>query len=159
MKLSILITLLFALGCASEDAVDGDDAVQAVRYLDQVGDIVQSMRSLEVDIRRAVPADSIDIEVIYPLVEQRFRPKVAELAEQADALQPTLADLQPTHQLLQDYLRLRLEAFDIILEGVRQQDAALFEQFPQRLDEANTVGQSLERSIERLRQSLGRAYR
>ncbi len=159
MKFLISITLLLALGCANEDATEGNDAERAVRYLDEVGVIIQSVRSLEVDIERAVPTDSVDIEVIYPLVEQRFRPLVAQLAEQAAALQPTLTDLQPTHQLLQDYLRLRLEAFDLILEGVRQQDAALFDQFPERLKQANAIGQGLEQSIERLRQNLGRAYR
>lgn len=159
MKFLISITLLLALGCANEDATEGNDAERAVRYLDEVGVIIQSVRSLEVDIERAVPTDSVDIEVIYPLVEQRFRPLVAQLAEQAAAQQPTLTDLQPTHQLLQDYLRLRLEAFDLILEGVRQQDAALFDQFPERLKQANAIGQGLEQSIERLRQNLGRAYR
>ena len=152
--LLVLTALLVAASC-SENKVEANDSAQIDTYLDQVKYVLQEVRSIEKEIALAVPADSVTADVIAPLVEQRFRPKLADLSKQADALKPNHPDLQPSHQLLKDYLRLRLEGFDLIIEGARLRDQALFDQFAQRLSEAEEVGHSLELAIDRIRQNMG----
>lgn len=150
------MTALLTAAACSDDSSDTNDSAQTDIYLDQVKYVLQEVRSIEKEIALAVPADSVTADVIAPLVEQRFRPKLADLSKQADALQPSNPDLQPSHQLLKDYLRLRLEGFDLIIEGARLRDQALFDQFSERLSEAEEVGHSLELAIDRIRQNMGR---
>mgnify|MGYP007096685538 CR=1 FL=1 len=153
---ALVLTMLLAIAGCGEESNNTNDSAQIDTYLDQVKYVLQEVRSIEKEIALAVPTDSVAAEVIAPLVEQRFRPKLADLSKQTDALKPTHPDLQPSYQLLKDYLRLRLEGFDFIIEGARQQDQALFDQFAERLAEAEEAGRSLELAIDRIRQNMGR---
>lgn len=150
----VLTAFLAAAGC-SEKSSEKNDSAQIDTYLDQVKYVLQEVRSMEKEIALAVPTDSVSAEVIAPLIEQRFRPKLADLSKQADALKPSHPDLQPSYQLLKDYLRLRLEGFDLIIEGARLQDYALFDQFSERLAAAEEVGRSLEMAVDRVHQGMG----
>lgn len=152
---AVLVAALFLTSaCSDEKSGENSEVVQVDAYLDQVKYLLQEVRSMEREIARAVPADSVAIEVIAPLISERFRPKLQQLIAQADALETT-PDLVASHQLLKDYLRLRMEAFELVLAGVRQQRPELFEQFGQRLAAAEATGRSLEMAVERVRQGLG----
>ena len=152
---AVLVAALFLTSaCSDEKSGENSEVVQVDAYLDQVKYLLQEVRSMEREIARAVPADSVAIEVIAPLISERFRPKLQQLIAQADALE-TIPDLVASHQLLKDYLRLRMEAFELVLAGVRQQRPELFEQFGQRLAAAEATGRSLEMAVERVRQGMG----
>ncbi|MFT5088968.1 MAG: hypothetical protein ACI906_000912 [Candidatus Latescibacterota bacterium] len=151
----LVLTTLLAVASCSEKSSEKSDSAQIDTYLDQVKYVLQEVRSMEKEIALAVPADSVTAEVIAPLIGQRFRPKLADLSKQTEALKPSHPDLQPSYQLLKDYLRLRIEGFDLIIEGARLQDQTLFDQFSERLAEAEEVGQSLEMAIDRVQQSMG----
>lgn len=90
----LLMTALLTAAACSDDSSDTNDSAQTDIYLDQVKYVLQEVRSIEKEIALAVPADSVTADVIAPLVEQRFRPKLADLSKQADALQPSNPDLQ-----------------------------------------------------------------
>jgi hypothetical protein len=152
---AVLVAALFLTSaCSDEKSGENSEVVQVDAYLDQVKYLLQEVRSMEREIARAVPADSVAIEVIAPLISERFRPKLQQLIAQADALETT-PDLVASHQLLKDYLRLRMEAFELVLAALRQQRPELFEQFGQRLAAAEATGRSLEMAVERVRQGLG----
>ena len=142
----LVLTTLLAVASCSEKSSEKSDSAQIDTYLDQVKYVLQEVRSMEKEITA---------EVIAPLIGQRFRPKLADLSKQTEALKPSHPDLQPSYQLLKDYLRLRIEGFDLIIEGARLQDQTLFDQFSERLAEAEEVGHSLEMAIDRVQQSMG----
>ena len=101
-----------------------------------------------------MPTDSIAADVIVPLIEQRFRPKLIELANEVQkiAVAPELATV---HNHLRDYLRLRMEAFDLAVQGARQGQPELFDEFAARLEEADEAGRALKIALDEVRYNLG----
>ena len=89
-----------------------------------------------------------------PLIEQRFRPKLIELADQVQKIAPAPA-LATAHNDLRDYLRLRLEAFDLAVQGARQGEPELFAEFAARLGEADEAGRALKIALDEVRYNLG----
>ena len=146
---------LLALGCGESTKEEAPrttaDAINA--YLDHLKPLLQELRSLDVEIARAVPADSISSDVIVPLIESRFRPKLIALSTQVQEIAPA-PELATAHKHLRDYLRLRLEAFDFAVEGARLNDSALFEQFSQRLTEADEAGRALKSALDEVRYDM-----
>ena len=53
-----------------------------------------------------------------------------------------------------DFLRLRLEAFDLAIEGARLNDSAFFEQYGVRLAEADEAGRALTSALNAVRYNL-----
>ena len=105
------------------------------------------------EIARAVTADSVSSDVIVPLIESRFRPKLIALSNKVQEIAPA-PELATVHNHLRDYLRLRLEAFDLAIEGARLNDSAFFEQFGVRLAEADEAGRALTSTLNAVRYDL-----
>ena len=153
---ALACSLLF-LGCgnsAKEEAPPANTE-QIDAYLDQLKPLLQKVRSLDVEIARAVPTDSVSADVIVPLIEARFRPKLLELSAQVQKIAPA-PELTTAHNHLRDYLRLRLEAFDLAVRGARQGQPELFELFGERLDAADEAGRALKSALDEARYGLGR---
>lgn len=153
--LAVLALCLLGLGCGelSEKEAPHTTAGDVDAYLDHLKPLLQELRSLDVEIARAVPADSVSSDVIVPLIESRFRPKLIELSGQVQEVAP-IPEVATAHKHLRDYLRLRLEAFDLALEGVRLNDAALLEQFGQKLTAADEAGRALKSALDEIRYDL-----
>ena len=81
---ALVLTMLLAIAGCGEESNNTNDSAQIDTYLDQVKYVLQEVRSIEKEIALAVPTDSVAAEVIAPLVEQRFRPKLADLSKQTD---------------------------------------------------------------------------
>lgn len=154
--LGALVCCILVLGCDETTEEEGPrTTTRAIdAYLDHLKPLLQELRSLDVEIARAVPADSVSSDVIVPLIESRFRPKLIELSSQVQAIAPT-PELVTAHKHLHDYLRLRLEAFNFAIEGARLNDPALFEKFSQRLTEADEAGRALKSALDAVRYDLG----
>lgn len=144
------------LGCggAPEDESQPAVAGQIDAYLTHIKPLLQEVRALDVEIARAVPTDSIASDVIVPLIEQRFRPKLIELMDGVQKISAT-PELATLHNHLRDYLRLRLEAFDLAVEGERQGQPELFDEFAARLEEADEAGRALKIALDEVRYNLG----
>ena len=144
------------LGCGGTPESGDQPATvgQVDAYLTHLKPLLQEVRSLDVDIARAVPADSIAADVIVPLIEQRFRPKLIELADKAQKIAPVPA-LATVHNHLRDYLHLRLEAFDLAVQGARRGQPELFAEFATRLGEADEAGRALKIALDEVRYNLG----
>ena len=151
-RCSILLFLLLLPSCGEKQTEYGPAGDVRV-YLDELKDILQQLRSLEQQIGRAVPADTVAIEVIAPLIQTRFRPALTDLRDRALQLQAGAA-LDSVHQQLLSYLELRIRAFDLVLEGVRQERPELFDEFTRLQIEADRTGRGLEKAILKIRQSL-----
>jgi hypothetical protein len=144
---------LLVWGCGDQRSEGGADIGEINTYLDRLKPILQELRSLDVEIARAVPADSISSDVIVPLIESRFRPKLLALQAQARQINPT-PELATTHKYLEAYLRLRLEAFELAIRGARQGQPELFAQFGLRLAEADEAGRALKTALDQARLRL-----
>jgi len=153
-RLFLLCFLLLA--CGESRQSEYGPVPEVVDYLDEIKDILQEIRVLDEQIAQAVPADSVQAEVIVPLIEERFRPTLATLHERAQQI-PHNRALTSTHQKLLAYLQLRLEAFDLALQGDRQNRPELFDEFGQRQTQADAVGQALEKALFDVQQSLQHA--
>lgn len=151
-RCAMLLALLLLPSCGEKQTEYGP-AGEVRIYLDELKDILQQLRSLEQQIGQAVPADTIAIEVLAPLIQTRFRPALADLHDRALQLQAGAA-LDSVHQQLLSYLELRIRAFDLVLEGVRQEQPELFDEFTRLQIEADRTGRALEKTIIRIRQSL-----
>lgn len=158
MLKNLLIALacgLLFLGCGNTTEQDPPaNTGQIDAYLDHLKPLLQEVRSLDVEIARAVPTDSISADVIVPLIESRFRPKLIELSAQVQEIAPA-PELTAAHNHLRDYLRLRLEAFDLAIQGARIGQPELFELFAERLDEADEAGRALKSALDEARYGLG----
>lgn len=146
---------LIALGCGeiTEEEAPRTTAGAIAPYLDHLKPLLQELRSLDMEIARAVPADSISSDVIVPLIESRFHPKLIALSNKVQEITPA-PELATVHKHLRDYLRLRLEAFDLAIEGARLNDSAFFEQFGVRLAEADEAGRALTSALNAVRYDL-----
>jgi hypothetical protein len=151
----MLLLGLGLLACGQGRQTEYGPTALVSTYLETVRPLLQEVRALDVRIARAVPADSVDAQLIAPLIEEDFRPRLVSLHERAGRIAHT-AELEATHRLLEEYLRLRLEAFDLILQGVRQSRPELFAQFDLRLARADSLGSALESALFQIQQSLGR---
>ena len=151
-RCAMLLTLLLLPSCGEKQTEYGP-AGEVRIYLDELKDILQQLRSLEQQIGQAVPTDTVAIEVIAPLIQDRFRPTLVDLHDRALRLQAGAA-LDSVHQQLLSYLELRIRAFDLVLEGVRQEQPELFDEFTRLQIEADRTGRVLEKTIVRIRQSL-----
>jgi hypothetical protein len=143
---------LIALGCGetTEEDTPHTNAGAIDAGLDHLKPLLQELRSLDIDIARAVPADSVSSDVIVPLIKSRFRPKLIALSNRVQEIVPA-PELATVHIHLREYLRLRLEAFDLAVEGARLNDSALFEQFGARLTEADDAGRALKNALNAVR--------
>ena len=152
---AVLCCCLWALGCGeSTDANDPPSTLDIVDdYLEDLKPLLQGLRALDEDIARAVPGDSVSSDVIVPLIEARFRPKLIEFAAQVQDPAPA-PELTTVHKHLQDYLRLRIEAFDLAIQGARQGQPELFEQFAERLASADEAARGLRTALEEVRHGM-----
>ena len=146
---------LVALGCGqtTEEEAPRTTAGAIDAYLGHLKPLLQELRSLDVEIAHAVPADSVSSDVIVPLIESHFRPKLIALSNKVQEIAPA-PELATVHKHLRDYLRLRLEAFDLAIEGARLNDSAFFEQFGIRLAEADEAGRALTSALNAVRYDL-----
>ena len=146
---------LIALGCGeiTEEEVPRTTAGAIDAYLGHLKPLLQELRSLDMEIARAVPADSVSSDVIVPLIESRFHPKLIALSNKVQEITPA-PELATVHKHLRDYLRLRLEAFDLAIEGARLNDSAFFEQFGVRLAEADEARRALTSALNAVRYDL-----
>ena len=147
-----MLLALLLLSCGEKQTEYGP-AGEVRIYLDELKDILQQLRILEQQIGQAVPADTIAIEVIAPLIQNRFGPALGDLRDRALQLQASAA-LDSVHQQLLSYLELRVRAFDLVLESVRQQQPERLDEFTRLQIEADRTGRALEKTILMIRQSL-----
>jgi hypothetical protein len=122
-------------------------------YLEGVKPLLQDLRVLDRQIEDAVPADSVDSHVIVPLIEERFLPQLMQLRGRAQQL-PTTAKLLATNRKLLAYLDLRIEAYDLVLEGARENRPELFAAFYNKQIEADTAARVFETSLRQVQDSL-----
>ena len=151
-RCSVLLFLFLLLSCDEKQTEYGSAGNVRV-YLNNIKDIFQQLRSLEQEIGQAVSGDTVAVEVIAPLIQRRFRPTLVDLRDRALQLEATTA-LDSVHQQLLSYLELRIRAFDLVLEGVRQERPELLDEFTRLQIEADRTGRDLEKTILRIRQSL-----
>ena len=152
----VFLLCVLLLACGESRQSEYGPVPEVIDYLEKIKDILQEVRVLDQQIAQAVPADSVQAEVIVPLIEARFRPVLATLYERAQKIEHG-QPLAPTHQKLLDYLRLRLQAFDLVLQGDRENRPELFEAFGRCQIEADAVGRSLEKTLLDIQQSLQQA--
>ena len=146
---------LIALGCGetTEEEAPRTNAGAIDAYLGHLKPLLQELRSLDMEIAHAVPADSVSADVIVPLIESHFRPKLIALSNKVQEIAPA-PELATVHKHLRDYLRLRLEAFDLAIKGARLNDSAFLEQFGVRLAEADEAGRALTSALNAVRYDL-----
>ena len=145
---------LAALSCGAPSRDTEFGASNTVgRYLEAVKPLLQDLRVLDRQIEDAVPADNVESHVIVPLIEERFLPQLTQLHERAQQL-PTTAKLLATNSKLLSYLELRMRAYDLALEGARQNRPELFASFYQKQVEADSAARVFETSLRQVQDSL-----
>ena len=156
MKRSCILLAVSAFGlllpgCGGDQRQTRYGTVSEIKtYLKQIRPILQEIRLINQQLSEAVPSDSVAAEVIVPLLEVRFRPALASLYERARKIERG-EKLEEVHRQLLEFLRLQLEAFDLAIQGGRENRPELFEQFGLRQASADSVGLLLSRSIQELR--------
>jgi hypothetical protein len=118
-----------------------------------VRQLLQELRQLNQEMAAATPGDTVDPNVIIPLIADRFRPAVVGLEERARRLSPT-PQLEPVQEKLLDYLRLWREAYDLALQGHREGRPELYDESARRQLQADRAGRALEDDLARVRQAL-----
>ena len=119
-------------------------------YLQEVQQVLQELRALDQQIAAQVTADTLDSRSIVPLIRQQYRPALAGLRQRVAGLKPDSA-FAAVNQELQRYLDLRLQAYDLAIQGEQEQRQELFEQFSQLQVQADGVGRNLEDALRQAR--------
>ena len=140
------LTTALLLGSCGDTQTEYGPRTATHEYLSEVKSILQELRVLEHHIGQAVPQDTVAAEVILPLIENRFRPKLQTLDQRARQLSVD-ARLDTVHQQLLTYLALRLKAFDKVILAVRGGRPEMLEEYYALLDSADAVGRNLEEAI------------
>lgn len=152
LLLLYLLTGILLSGCDEEPQTEYGRISEIDAYLEKIKDVLQETRSLNQQVAAAVPTDSVQADVIVPLIESRFRPILVALYQRTEKIEHG-EKLAPVHQKLLTFLRLQIEAFDLVIQGARQERPELFDQFGQRQADADAAGRILDKAIEELRQS------
>lgn len=146
MKVWGLIAVLALVACGQR----GKSQAAGKDYLQEVQQVLQELRVLDQQIAVQVTADTLDSSSIVPLIRQRYRPALAELHQRVSGLKPDSAFAVVNQQLLR-YLDLRLHAYDLAIQGEREQRQELFEEFSALQVQADAVGRSLEEELRQVR--------
>ncbi len=149
-----VVGCLAALSCGAPSRDTEFGAANTVgRYLEAMKPLLQDLRLLDRQIEDAVPADNVESHVIVPLIEKQFLPQLKLLHQRAQQL-PTTAELLATNSKLLSYLELRMRAYDLVLEGARQNRPELFTSFYQKQVEADSAARVFETSLRQVQDSL-----
>ena len=154
VRYATAVGCLAALSCGapSRDTEFGGSNTVGL-YLEAVKPILQDLRLLERQIEDAVPADNVESHVIVPLIEEQFLPQLKQLRERAQQL-PTTAELLATNSKLLAYLGLRIRAYNLVLQGARENRPELFTSFYHKQVEADSASRVFETSLRQVQDSL-----
>ena len=143
-------TLVIILLCSCSESPEEESALS---YMDEIRDVLQKLRSLDVEVKKLVGnSKTVDSHIIVPKIEQEFLPIINDLSERISALVPSPL-LHSTHELMARYLSLRREAYTAAIGGYRQQNSELMSKFSTLQIEADRVGHELETELSRVRRS------
>ena len=149
-----VVAWLAALSCGapSRDTEFGASNTVGL-YLEAVKPILQDLRLLERQIEEAVPADNVQSDVIVPLIEEQFLPQLTKLHDRVQQL-PTTAELLATNDKFLAYLELRMKAYNLVLQGARENRPELFASFDQKQAAADSASRVFETSLRQVQDSL-----
>ncbi len=131
-------------GIDASDSLDRDPAT--VSYDDELRSILRQLRILQDEINAVVHSDTLMAHEIVPPVRDRFRPALAGLLHRSRQLQPD-AGYESVHQQLLAFLELWIEAYDLLLQGVRERDNQMLLEFSAKQEQASRLGALLEANI------------
>ena len=141
-------TLVIILLCSCSESPEEESALS---YMDEIRDVLQKLRSLDVEVKKLVGnSKPVDSHIIVPKIEQEFLPIINDLSERISVIVPA-PRLHSTHELMTRYLSLRREAYTAAIDGYRQKDPELMSKFSTLQIEADRVGQDLSNELSRIR--------
>ncbi len=141
-------TLVIILLCSCSESPEEKSAQS---YMDEIRDVLQKLRSLDVEVKKLVgKSNTVDSHIIVPKIEQEFLPIINDLSERISVIVPA-PRLHSTHELMARYLSLRREAYTAAIDGYRQQDPELMSKFSTLQIEADRVGHDLSNELSRIR--------
>lgn len=149
MKAEVL--LIAALLLAACGRREGKAPEAGKDYMQEVQQVLLELRVLDKQIAAQVTADTLGSSRIVPLIRQQYRPALAGLRQRVAALSPG-EDLAAVNQQLLRYLDLRLQAYDLAIQGEREQRQELFEEFSRLQVQADAAGRELEVELRQARQ-------
>ena len=148
------ICCVLALSCDSSPRQTEFGPVSTVSaYLEGVRPVLQDLRVLNREIEDAVQSESVQIEVILPLIKEEYRPQLIQLQNRAQQLAPG-TNLRPINDKLLAYLELRIRAYDLVLAGARENKPELFTAFYQTQIEADSAARVFETSLRQVQDSM-----
>lgn len=145
MRARVLVAVMALVACGGR----GEQANKK-DYLQEVQQVLLELRVLDKQIAAQVTADTLDSRRIVPLIRQQYRPTLAGLRQRVAGLKPDSA-FAAVNQELQRYLDLRLQAYDLAIQGAQEQRQELFEQFSQLQVQADIAGRALEEALHQAR--------
>ena len=149
----VLIALFAALMLLPACGEDTGDLQQTHAYMDSLRLYLGDLRLMDHQLAKIVESDTVSADLIIPVIAESLRPKVEELRQRADVLQPTPL-VHNVHTLLLSYLDTRLQAYDAALLGQAEARPELFELFAHKQFEAQQIGEALEDEAQRLRSQV-----
>lgn len=134
-----LLCLLLGAGCGDDDntAFGHVDDVRA--YRSALNPLITEVSAIETEVtQRAVGADSVAIDSRIVPVYQELRPRLLEVQETLNMIRPP-RKLQGLHASVGDLVQLRLDAYQLAIDGFNGQDVSLYDDAVARLAQANAL--------------------
>lgn len=138
------------IACGGEKEA-GAPAPAPKGYLDEVQQVLLELRVLDKQIAAQITADTLDANRIVPLIRNQFRPALAGLRQRVGGFRPDSAYAGVNGQLLR-YLDLRLQAYDLAIQGAQERQQELFDEFGRLQVQADAEGRNLEEALRQARQ-------
>lgn len=135
----VVLTLWLLAGCAH----DGDTkfgAAQDVRaYRTALNPLVDEVSAIEREVSaRAVDADSVAIDSRIVPVYVELRPRLVAVQQRLSEIRPP-RKLRDLHAKIGALIQLRLDAYQITIDGFTAGDVALYDDAVERLAQANAL--------------------
>ena len=144
--------LFLACDAPSRKTEFGDSNTVSL-YLEALRPVLQELRTLDREIESTVSADTVASDLIVPLIQRQFRTKLVQLQVRVQQL-PTTPALISTNLRLLSYLKLRIRAYDLALEGARDNRPELFNAFDQKQAQADSAARVFEISLRKVQESF-----
>jgi hypothetical protein len=136
----VILSLCLLSACGNDDAETEFGAISDVRaYRGALNPLIDDVSAIEREVsERAIDADSVAIDSRIVPVYEELRPRLLAV-QQALAEIPPPRKLRPLHADISQLVQLRLDAYQIVIDGFTAGDVSVYTDAVERLAQANAL--------------------
>ena len=130
-------SLLLLVGCGNDDSTVFGHVDDVRAYRSALNPLVVEVSTIENEVtERAVGTDSVAVDSRIVPVYQELRPRLEAVQQSLEAIRPP-RKLRTLHASITELVQLRLDAYQLAIDGFTAGDVSLYDDAVARLAQAN----------------------